>query len=81
MPRWTTESRQRQRELIQTWQPWQNSTGPQTEHGKRMSSLNNPYSGFEHEDYQTLWKRGKKGDLDALGQLLTGKARSKTPQS
>jgi hypothetical protein len=78
MPRWTPESRQRQRELIQTWQPWQNSTGPQTEHGTRMSSLNNPYSGSEHGYFRALWKRGKKRDLDALAQLLAGKVKPKT---
>ena len=37
---WTEERRQRQSELIQTWQPWTNSTGPRTAEGKTKSSQN-----------------------------------------
>ncbi|WP_190446177.1 hypothetical protein [Phormidium sp. FACHB-592] len=40
MPRWTPEARQRQRELIQTWQPWQSSTGPISADGKATSAQN-----------------------------------------
>jgi hypothetical protein len=40
MPRWTPEARQRQRELIQTWQPWQSSTGPISDDGKAKSTQN-----------------------------------------
>ena len=37
---WTKERRQRQSELIQTWQPWTNSTGPRSAEGKAKSSQN-----------------------------------------
>lgn len=31
---WTTEQRQRQREAIQRWKPWNQSTGPASPEGK-----------------------------------------------
>ena len=37
---WTQERRQRQRELIQRWKPWEKSTGPKTPEGKRRASQN-----------------------------------------
>jgi hypothetical protein len=37
---WTQERRQRQREAIRNWRPWQLSTGPRTAAGKRRSSGN-----------------------------------------
>ena len=37
---WTPERRQRQRELIQTWKPWAQSTGPKTTQGKAAVSRN-----------------------------------------
>lgn len=37
---WTEERRQRQRELIQTWKPWEQSTGAKTLQGKARSSRN-----------------------------------------
>jgi len=37
---WTPERRQRQRELIQTWQPWAQSTGPRTPEGLAVASRN-----------------------------------------
>jgi len=37
---WTTQRRQRQSELIQDWQPWEQSTGPRTAEGKAKSSRN-----------------------------------------
>ena len=37
---WTTERRQRQRELIQQWKPWEKSTGPRTQAGKDRVSRN-----------------------------------------
>jgi hypothetical protein len=40
MPRWTPESRAKQRLLIQNWQPWRQSTGPLTASGKASSSRN-----------------------------------------
>ena len=37
---WTQERRQRQRELIQNWKPWEKSTGARTPKGKARSSRN-----------------------------------------
>lgn len=37
---WTEERKQRQRELIQTWKPWEKSTGAKTPQGKARSSKN-----------------------------------------
>ena len=37
---WTEERRQRQRELIQNWKPWEKSTGARTPKGKARSSRN-----------------------------------------
>ena len=40
MNSWTPERRQRQAELIKTWKPWEQSTGPRTEEGKAKASKN-----------------------------------------
>ena len=40
MRNWTPEQRQRQRELIQRWKPWEKSTGAKTLEGKAKSSRN-----------------------------------------
>ena len=37
---WTLERRRKQSELIQTWKPWERSTGPKTSAGKSKSSQN-----------------------------------------
>jgi hypothetical protein len=37
---WTEDRRQRQRELIQTWRPWEKSTGARTVEGKLKVSKN-----------------------------------------
>ena len=37
---WTPEQRQRQREAIQRWQPWNQSTGPRSPEGKAAASRN-----------------------------------------
>jgi hypothetical protein len=37
---WTEERRQRQREAIQRWNPWEKSTGPRTEAGKAKVARN-----------------------------------------
>ena len=37
---WTPERRQRQAELIKTWRPWEQSTGPTTDEGKARSAMN-----------------------------------------
>ena len=35
---WTLERRKRQSEMIKSWLPWEKSTGPKTEEGKRVSA-------------------------------------------
>lgn len=40
MRNWTPEQRQRQRELIQRWKPWEKLTGAKTTKGKKRSSKN-----------------------------------------
>ena len=37
---WTAYRRQKQRELIQTWKPWEKSTGAKTVEGKAKVSKN-----------------------------------------
>lgn len=37
---WTEEQKQRQREAIQRWKPWEQSTGPRTVEGKTKSARN-----------------------------------------
>lgn len=37
---WTEEQRQRQREAIQRWKPWSQSTGPKSPEGKVKASRN-----------------------------------------
>jgi len=37
---WTEERKQKQRELIQSWKPWEKSTGAKTAHGKAKSKMN-----------------------------------------
>lgn len=40
MRHWTPAERQRQAELIRTWQPWKHSTGAKTAEGKAISARN-----------------------------------------
>lgn len=42
---WTEEQRQRQREAIQKWKPWEQSTGPRTAEGKAKASRNGDKGG------------------------------------
>ena len=42
--KWTPEQKQRQAELIKTWSPWKQSTGPKTATGK-LSASRNAYRG------------------------------------
>lgn len=37
---WTSDRRARQSLLIQSWRPWEKSTGPRSEQGKIRSSRN-----------------------------------------
>jgi len=49
MRNWTPEQRQRQRELIQRWKPWEKSTGAKTPEGKKRSARNSYKTGTSLE--------------------------------
>lgn len=55
---WTTEQRQRQREAIQQWKPWNQSTGPASPEGKAVAARN-------------AYKGGQRAALRNLVQELT----------
>jgi hypothetical protein len=38
--KWTDEQRRQQSLRIRRWQPWKHSTGPRTNEGKAITSLN-----------------------------------------
>ena len=66
MRHWTTEERLRQSQLIQSWQPWNKSTGAQTPEGKAVSSQNAHKGGVRSicremsvlfRDYKDMMKR------------------------
>lgn len=40
MSAWTPERRQRQRDAIQRWKPWNQSTGPKSPEGKARAARN-----------------------------------------
>ena len=63
---WTTEERLRQSQLIQSWQPWNKSTGARTPEGKAVSSQNAHKGGIRSicremntlfRDYKDMMKR------------------------
>ena len=54
MRNWTTEQRQRQRELIQRWKPWKQSTGAKTPEGKKRSSQNAYKTGKSLEERELI---------------------------
>ena len=37
---WTPERRKRQTEMIKSWKPWKQSTGPKSEEGKESCKMN-----------------------------------------
>ncbi|NBV80695.1 MAG: hypothetical protein EBR64_03090 [Burkholderiaceae bacterium] len=51
---WTADRRQRQRELIQRWKPWEKSTGARTAEGKAMVSKNAVKTGKSIEMREAL---------------------------
>ena len=50
---WTPERRERQAQLIRQWQPWAQSTGPQSAEGKAAVARN-------------AWKGGTRAELRQL---------------
>lgn len=58
---WTSERRARQAELIRTWKPWEQSTGPRTAEGKARTARNG-------------YKGGMREKLRELGRILREQA-------
>lgn len=54
MPRWTEESRIRQRVKIRGWKPWEHSTGPKSLSGKARSSQNARIPELEKHERELL---------------------------
>ena len=50
---WTWERRQRQADLIRTWRPWEQSTGPKTPDG-RLRVARNAWRGGHREQLREL---------------------------
>ena len=66
MRHWTIEERLKQSQLIQSWQPWNKSTGARTPEGKVVSSRNAHKGGIRSicremstlfRDYKDMMKR------------------------
>jgi hypothetical protein len=66
MRHWTVEERSKQSQLIQSWQPWNKSTGARTPEGKAVSSRNAHKDGVRSicremnvlfRDYKDMMKR------------------------
>lgn len=51
---WTPEQREKQRQAIQRWQPWAQSTGPVSAQGKSKSSRNAAKGGLGAKHRQEL---------------------------
>jgi len=54
---WTPERRAKQREAIQLWRPWEQSTGPQSDEGKAVSSQNAVVHGLRARGWLAYQKR------------------------
>jgi len=54
MPRWTEESRQKQREVIMKLKPWEKTTGPKTPEGKETASCNALKHGLTSKEGRAL---------------------------
>lgn len=59
---WTPEQRQRQREAIQKWKPWEQSTGPKSHDGRQRVSRN-------------AWTGGYRAQLSELSKLVNAECR------
>ena len=51
---WTPERKQRQREAIERWKPWESSTGPRSAAGKAQSSQNAMKHGLRSAEEREL---------------------------
>lgn len=63
MDAWTQDRRQRAAEAIQGWRPWEHSTGPRSDEGKRASSRN-------------AWKGGHRSMFRRMAKALREHARA-----
>lgn len=61
---WTEERRARQAERIKQWRPWEKSTGPKSEDGKKRASLN----AFKHGVRSAEWAAVERRVSEALRQ-------------
>ena len=51
---WTPERRKKQSEMIRSWRPWERSSGPKTEAGKEIVSMNAEKHGAYGRKFKTL---------------------------
>lgn len=63
MSKWTSARKEKQRAQIQQWKPWQQSTGPRTAEGKKISAQN-AYKGGQRQKLREI--RGLLAELDAF---------------
>ena len=72
MRHWTQQERERQAALIQGWKPWEQSTGPKTEAGKRAASTNARKHGMRSAEWTELTRQ--LGALMAVNREVVAKA-------
>ncbi len=66
--RWTQEQRERQREAIKRWKPWEHSTGPKSDAGKERVSRNGWRGGVREELRQLARDLRRQSEvLDIIG--------------
>ena len=53
---WSPERRQRQRDAIKRWKPWEESTGPRTNEGKARAAANSLVHGLYAARSQALMR-------------------------
>ena len=51
---WTEERKQKQREAIQRWKPWEKATGAKTVEGKNRSKMNALKHGARSQQWREL---------------------------
>ena len=66
---WTPERRQQQRDAIQRWKPWERSTGPKTDDGKRRSAKNSTVTGIHSAENRAIVREIRE-QLRAAQELL-----------
>lgn len=65
---WTPERRKRQAEMIRSWKPWEQSTGPKTPEGKEACKLNAEKHGMRGFKWQLL-KQALKEQEESLEEV------------